>query len=424
MTGSTAADGTPQSKSWRCTPKTLSNGSKIQDCGWVITPPGAYIGQCTQFESSGQCPPGSNKGADGFCRCDLNHVEANGTCRPKKPGPCGPFEDMPMGLPQLEISVGVSSNSALGRMLGNTGTSCFPGGCSVRGTVSGCINAGSGGAVCFLSNPTFTGDSCDDSKNPGNGCPSGSSPSQYAAGVCVPDDDGSKCPSGYAPSQYVTGVCVPENSPDAKHPNSNGPPNKCPAGQVPSRYVADLCIPADNSTDRDGNTTCRGNTCTTTKPDGTQEEKPRDAFCKENPDSPLCIKGTFSGTCRAGFTCKGDAVQCAIAQHMHETTCRLFGDDNDSNSIVNRALRGDDDKSADALMRTAQQVSITQFDQSGFGWSHSCPADPEIPLGFTRSGSLVIPFSRVCGPLNVLSLAALSITLLACLVWVLGPKRS
>ena len=79
---------------------------------------------------------------------------------------------------------------------------------------------------------------------------------------------------------------------------------------------------------------------------------------------------------------------------------------------------------ADKLKGKAEQISVgTNFDQSGFGWAKGCPADPEIPLGFVQQ-SFTIPFSRICGPLEALSLAGVGITLLGCLVWVIGGKKA
>lgn len=148
------------------------------------------------------------------------------------------------------------------------------------------------------------------------------------------------------------------------------------------------------------------------------EEKCEGEDCEDKP-------GKFEGSCMAGFTCEGDALQCAQTREQHRRNCELFEKDTDGNSLTNKALNGTDDKSADALKASAGQVNVSStFDQSGLGWSHSCPADPRIPLGFGGSNSeFSIPFSRICGPLGVLSLAGVGITLLGCGVWVLGGKK-
>ena len=404
--------------------------------GWVDS----FYGVCSQGKLPAACPANSTAVAGG-CACVAGFVEVNGACKEPESDKCGALEGHSLGLSQLEISVGVASTGALVGMLGKPGTSCFPGGCTVTGSVTGCLSGGAGGAVCFISSPSFTGAACEE-KEPDKGCPAGTTPSAYAAGVCIPDKN--DCPAGYSPSKYAAGVCIPDENPcppgqsPSKYaqgvclpnddPNANGDKgegdkNKCPTGYVPSKYVAGLCIPGTTTTDKDGTTTCIGGVCTTTKPDGTSEEKPQDQFCAENPDSPLCVKGEFGGTCGAGFTCKGDAIQCAIAREQHQRNCKLF-DEKTSHPAYQAAVDGTDEQSADKLKGKAEQISVgTNFDQSGFGWAKGCPADPEIALGFVQQ-SFTIPFSRICGPLEALSLAGVGITLLGCMVWVIGGKKA
>jgi len=85
---------------------------------------------------------------------------------------------------------------------------------------------------------------------------------------------------------------------------------------------------------------------------------------------------------------------------------------------------GTDEQSADKLKAKAEQITVDKtFNQAGFGWGTSCPLDPEIPLGFVDR-SFTIPFSRICGPLEALSLAGVGITLLGCMVWVIGGKKA
>lgn len=382
---------------------------------------------------------------NGKCACPAGtkeETDANGLRQCKPDSVCSEMAGKPLGLP-VTADYGSKSPSALGRMIGNSSTTCFPGGCSVSGTVSGCWSA-KGVAGCNLTDAKFTGDKCDDKAPPG-GCPSGSSPSQYAAGVCIPDEnkcpagsspskyasgvcipDENPCPSGQAPSKYAAGVCVPKEDPNADGNGETGNNSKCPPGRVESRYAAGVCIPAD-TTVGDGNgggggTVCKDGKCTTTNPDGSEEEKPEQEFCKENPDAPQCKKSNWGGSC-GSFTCDGDAIQCAIAREQHQRNCKLF-DEKTSHPAYQAAVDGTDEQSADKLRGKAEQISVgTNFDQSGSGWAKACPADPEIPLGFVQQ-SFTIPFSRICGPLEALSLAGVGITLLGCMVWVIGGKKA
>lgn len=260
--------------------------------------------------------------------------------------------------------------------------------------------------------------------------------------------------SGYAGSESVGGRKVCLDAPE------------CPGGFGGEVNGVEVCVKdegsnivksekksekknADGSTEQvTEKTTCQGKECktettTTTTPAGggssttnvTNVSQSKDDYCKNNADSAQCKGdsqgdgkeggGSFGGSCEGGFTCDGDALQCAQLREQYKRNCEMMDKDKDSNSLTNKALNGTDDKSADALKASAGQVNVgSTFDQSGLGWSHSCPADPRIPLGFGSSGSeFSIPFSRICGPLGVLSLAGVGITLLGCGVWVLGGKK-
>lgn len=204
----------------------------------------------------------------------------------------------------------------------------------------------------------------------------------------------------------------------------------------------------DGSTDKvTEKTTCKGNTCTTEKTttntttnntsssSTTTKVESKEDYCKANANSAQCKgdgkddeekEGSFGGSCQGGFTCEGDALQCAQLKEQHKRNCETMEKDTDANSLTNKALNGTDDKSAEALKASAGQVNVaSSFDQSGFGWSRSCPSDTRIPLNFGGvSSEFSLPYSvTICGPLGILSWAGVGITLLGCLVWVVGVKK-
>lgn len=52
-----------------------------------------------------------------------------------------------------------------------------------------------------------------------------------------------------------------------------------------------------------------------------------DVYCKQFPNDAKCKeeqKGEFGGVCAGGFTCKGDAIQCAIAKEQHKRNCQFW----------------------------------------------------------------------------------------------------
>ena len=279
----------------------------------------------------------------------------------------------------------------------------------------------------------------------------------------------------------------PDKPEDAnKVPEEKRPDGKCAGGYSGTVNGLSVCIDRasgeqngvdwSRSTDATGAQTevrttvsCVGDRCTVTQVRNTTggssggassttvtSDVPRAQVCSTNPKNPVCgvpvgsstkpgssgggggngsgdgtctgdncgegPKSSFGGSCTAGFSCDGDAVQCAMAREQHTRNCQMLQTDQ-PDSDYKAAADGTDESSAEKLKGKAQQVSISSFDQRGFGWGSSCPPDPEIALGFVQA-SFSIPFSRICGPLSVLSLAGVGITLLGSLVWVLGGKKS
>lgn len=56
--------------------------------------------------------------------------------------------------------------------------------------------------------------------------------------------------------------------------------------------------------------------------------EPTSDFCKDNPQAAACKNqkdSSFNGTCEAGFTCEGDAAQCASAKASWELRCVFQG---------------------------------------------------------------------------------------------------
>lgn len=48
------------------------------------------------------------------------------------------------------------------------------------------------------------------------------------------------------------------------------------------------------------------------------------SFCSDNPQSPLCSSGSFSGVCGSPPACDGDPVQCATAKAVFENNCKTL----------------------------------------------------------------------------------------------------
>lgn len=388
------------------------------------------------------CTPNSTiSSSQSECVCDSGFVEKdNSTCEPSSPpdSKCGSLADMPLGLNDYGASFGNKSIDWAKNQVGKSANSCFAGGCQVTGDVTGCMSGGTASTYCKMSNPKFTGESCIESDTSGDKdkCQDGYSASKHVPGVCVPDadkPDPSKDNNGDGKPDDADGLCPDKTDPTKRVP-CEGKKSNCSVGLCESKFAPDLCIPCDTNVDKSTgagtktSTTCNGSSCTTTKEDGTKEEKPKEQFCAENPKSPLCIVNKWGGgSCASGnFSCDGDAIMCAVAREQHLNNCKiskLFESDNDSASLFNKAAAGTDEFSPDKMKSQAQQITVSSFDQSGFGWSHSCPADPSFNLPFANA-EFSIPFSKICPLLAILSNAGVGITLLGSLVWVLGGRNN
>ena len=306
--------------------------------------------------------------------------------------------------------------------------------------------------------------------------------------LCLPSPDHASCSKGCSADPAGMGVAYQKsdgswhtgqelNFPGSVCDNAMMPqekpvvsPSNC-AGDWGNVNGVDVCLPSKaaegdkkkteeknpdgSSTETNTSTKCENGKCTTTSTTTGKDSQGNPTggvgsssttesevdYCAKNPKSSVCAalyggknpsgndegkeekeKSAFGGAC-GSFSCDGDAIQCAMAREQHERNCKLF--DSESDPTFAKALDGTDGKNANAMKSDAQQVNIGNFDQSGLGWGSGCPADPLIPLNFGGEYSeFSIPFSRICGPLNILSLAGVGITLLGSLVWVLGGRNN
>lgn len=150
--------------------------------------------------------------------------------------------------------------------------------------------------------------------------------------------------------------CSGSSSPSEKL--ENVPPDSCLSGQsVGTINGVKYCFTSDGQAQNPNaseqrptvetttNPSTGATTAITTYPDGSSSTVVKDAsgnvtgggssagagtgpgseFCKDNPGNSVC--GSFAGgSCIAGFTCSGDAIQCAIMREQHIRNCLLFDD--------------------------------------------------------------------------------------------------
>lgn len=253
----------------------------------------------------------------------------------------------------------------------------------------------------------------------------------------------------------------PEYEPEENPETSNTPDPSCPNGFKGTVNGVSVCVPPKGSSgiteleekdNGDGTKTnsktevkCENGKCEVTKTSTTTNTQTNSTvssssttttvdkadYCSKNSSAGVCKneqgeeegKGSFGGSCQAGFTCKGDAAMCAMAKEQHKRNCETLEEDKDPASFINQVKNGTDSQSAKAMQDNASQINIaTQLDKSGYGWSRSCPANKRIDLSFV-SGSFEMPFDKLCGPLKIFSDIALAITALSLLVWLVFAGR-
>lgn len=382
---------------------------------------GQYDSPWGASKAPGSCPANSIPAGGTNCACSAGFIEKDGQCAPKKSDKCGELEGKPLGLPSMGIHVGPQGTSWMSNAVGTTMKSCFPGGCQVEGSVSGCLGGGSSSTYCEISAPSFNGSECDDSKPPET-CPAGTEPSAYVPGLCIPKAN--DCPAGYVKSKYAD-VCIPDDQPNDpnKPPGADdGKPSSCPSGRCPSKYVKDLCIPCETGTKPDGSTvTCVGANCTITKPDGTTEDKDKATFCEENPDSPLCVKGEFGGSCSAGFQCKGDAIQCSIAQEQHRRSCAMFDQPSPESELYNAEKAKGRDRDVTLSLPGNETVNVAnQLSQQNLLGAASCISDLSVTVW---GAEVVLPFSKICPALEYLGWILVAVASLAAFRIVSGTAK-
>jgi len=141
---------------------------------------------------------------------------------------------------------------------------------------------------------------------------------------------------------------------------------------------------------------------------------PGGSFCQENPTADICKPSNFSGACGGGFTCSGDAVSCAMAREQYNRNCMLYDIDTPL-SMKGRDYVGWGSQATPPghpgapanIQNTTFSFSSLINMQNEFG--NACPSDRT----FSGAGSsFVIPFSQMCGPMQLMGQVMVAICLL------------
>lgn len=141
------------------------------------------------------------------------------------------------------------------------------------------------------------------------------------------------------------------------------------------------------------NVTNNNGTPITTTDTKTEDTK---SFCDKNPSSQVCKEakeGKFIGGCSAGFSCEGDAVQCAIAKEQHRRNCELFEKETDLSTLGKNLANGNDPLASQNPTNGSNILNFNvngQLDQSN-PFSESGLSDYNVAF---RGQTIVLPFSN------------------------------
>lgn len=135
-----------------------------------------------------------------------------------------------------------------------------------------------------------------------------------------------------------------------------------------------------------------------------------------NPDGEEGGKGRFGGNCNAGFNCKGDAVQCAIARELHDQYCRYNKPNNQSREYDKATGEAGGKGSVLNELPGSKEIDLGgsgRWDTSDAIGGGRCISDLNITV---MGNSVTLPFSDICPNLEYLGNILIFVTAIICVV--------
>ncbi|MBD9401008.1 hypothetical protein [Comamonas sp. CMM02] len=150
-------------------------------------------------------------------------------------------------------------------------------------------------------------------------------------------------------------------------------------------------------------------------------------YCSKNKTAGVCKdekgeeegKGKFGGSCSGGFTCEGDALQCAIAKEQHKRSCELHVNESPESKLY-EASKGKTGKVTDDLPGNETIALTNRIDTSSALGAGYCPLrDINVDMfGYSK----VLPLSDHCEKIGYVKIFFVSFCLLLGLWIVFGRK--
>lgn len=366
---------------------------------------GTYGGSYQPYSSGNVCPANSTQsGSD--CVCNSGYVEDGDQCVPKQEDPCELLADMCAG------SAGMSSNFSIdGKKAGISFTCMAPVSVGIANPLPGCNKgcmAAVGGFTTAIQSSEgkwvtqgtakYAGSTCDPSViNDLNG----EADPEYVPEEnpkTTPESDPT-CTNGFKGQLNGVTVCVPPKASSGVtqiEEKANGDGTKTNSKtEVKCENGKCQVTTSSTTTNTTTNNTVSSSSTTTTvdKADYCSKNKTAGA-CKDEKGEEEG-KGKFGGSCSAGFTCEGDALQCAIAKEQHKRNCETSDDLLKTDEYKAwQSAKAWDGKSVTGNLPGNRDHTISLNLGDEFIGSGSCPPDKVFELPFGTS--LTIPFSELC----------------------------
>ena len=116
----------------------------------------------------------------------------------------------------------------------------------------------------------------------------------------------------------------------------------------------------------------------------------------------------FGGSCVAGFSCEGDAIQCAIAQEQHRRSCKLFDDTSPESDLYNANKGKTGNQTGD--LPGNETISLSgRIDTSDAIGGGGCFGDLSVTVW---GSSISLPLSNLCQYLAMLGNILVAVSML------------
>ena len=127
-------------------------------------------------------------------------------------------------------------------------------------------------------------------------------------------------------------------------------------------------------------------------------------MCKDAED------GKFSGACQGGFSCTGDAIQCAIAKEQHQRDCQFWESESDERALYSQEKGKTGNVTADNPNNSTFSIGPGSFNTNdAIGSGSGCIQNRTVSV---MGWSGLLPFASICPYLSMLGNVLLTVSFL------------